>query len=210
MVERTNDDWLAALRDDGPARESALSDLRAILMEGLRYGLVNWVNTAGPEFAPLAEDFTQEALLRILSNLDSFEGRSKFTTWAHKIVVRVALTELRRKRWQNRSLEEMLTAEAPWRTAALLTDPTPGPERRAERSDMLTRLQHIIDQDLTEKQRQAIQAVPVAGMPLEEAAARLGTNRNAMYKLLHDARLRIKQELEEQGLSPADILALFE
>ena len=79
-----------------------------------------------------------------------------------------------------------------------------------ERADMLARLQRIIDEELTEKQRQAIQAVPIGGMPLEEAAIRMGMNRNAMYKLLHDARLRIKKQLEQENLSPADFLALYE
>lgn len=210
MAERSNEEWLTALHSTGADREAALVDLRAALIEGLRYGLINWVNTAGPEFAPMAEDFTQEALLRILDNLDSFEGRSKFTTWSHKIAVRVALTELRRKRWQNRSLEELLAAESPRQTAGLLTDHNPGPERHMERADILARLQRIIDEELTDKQRQAIQAVPIGGMPLEEAAIRMGMNRNAMYKLLHDARLRIKKQLEQENLFPADFLALYE
>ncbi len=111
MQQRTNDEWLADLGASGPAREDALADLRPILLDGLRRGLTNWVNTSGPEFAPMAEDFVQEALLKILANLETFAGRSKFTTWAHKITVRVALTELRRKRWQDRSLDDMLSAE---------------------------------------------------------------------------------------------------
>ena len=46
-------------------------------------------------------------------------------------------------------------------------------------------------------------------MPLEEVANRMGTNRNALYKLLHDARQRLKKKLEEEGLSPQDVLAAF-
>jgi RNA polymerase sigma-70 factor (ECF subfamily) len=42
---------------------------------------------------------------------------------------------------------------------------------------------------------------------MEEAARRLGTNRNALYKMLHDARLRIKKRLAAEGLSPEDVLA---
>jgi RNA polymerase sigma-70 factor (ECF subfamily) len=38
----------------------------------------------------------------------------------------------------------------------------------------------------------------------------MGTNRNALYKLLHDARQRMKARLEEEGLSPEDVLAAFE
>lgn len=210
MTERTNEAWVDSLRAGGQAREIALAELRPILLDGLRRGLVETVYISGGEFAALADDFVQEALLRILDNLNSFEGRSKFTTWAYKIATRVALTELRRKRWQNRSLDELISGEAPLANAALLADHLPTPEKQTERTEILQRLNDIIHQELTDRQRQAILTVPIGGVPLAEAAERLGMNRNAFYKLLHDARLRIKRKLEEEGLTPDDILALFE
>lgn len=51
--------------------------------------------------APGRGSKTQETLLRVLDQLDTFEGRSLFTTWVHKIAIRIALTELRRKRWRD-------------------------------------------------------------------------------------------------------------
>jgi RNA polymerase sigma-70 factor (ECF subfamily) len=48
------------------------------------------------------------------------------------------------------------------------------------------------------------------GMPMAEAAKRLDTNRNALYKLLHDARLRLKQRLHTEGLDAQEVLAAFE
>ncbi len=184
-----------------------MEDLRTILMRGLRYGLISQVNTSGPEFEPLADDFIQEALLKILANLDTFRGNSKFTTWAHKITVRVALTELRRKRWQDRSLDDMLSDESPFSFSA--PDDAPTPDMLAERSDLMRHLMQVIDEELTEKQRQAMVLVPINGMPVAEAAAHLGMNRNAFYKLLHDARLRLKKRLEKDGMDAADILASF-
>lgn len=207
MQQRTNDEWLADLGAIGPAREDAIADLRPILLDGLRRGLTNWVNTSGPEFAPMAEDFVQEALLKILANLETFAGRSKFTTWAHKITVRVALTELRRKRWQDRSLDDMLSAESPF-SRSFATD-TPTPERATERTEMMAHLEQIITEELTDKQREAMLLVPIGGMPMSEAADRMGMKRNALYKLLHDARLRVKKRLEEDGLSAESILATF-
>jgi RNA polymerase sigma-70 factor (ECF subfamily) len=44
---------------------------------------------------------------------------------------------------------------------------------------------------------------------MDEVAQQLGTNRNALYKLLHDARLRLQKRLAAEGLSPKDLLALF-
>ena len=45
---------------------------------------------------------------------------------------------------------------------------------------------------------------------MEEAARRLKTNRNALYKLLHDARLRLKQRLQTEGLTAQEVLEAFE
>ena len=101
MPVRTNETWLADLRDNGQARELALEDLRAIIQKGLPFALSRWLSPDQPQFNALVEEVTQETLLRVLDQLDTFEGRSQFTTWVHKIAVRIALTELRRKRWRD-------------------------------------------------------------------------------------------------------------
>ena len=49
----------------------------------------------------------------------------------------------------------------------------------------------IIRSELTEKQRTALLA-ELKGMPQDEIAKHLGSNRNALYKLTHDARRRLK------------------
>ncbi|HFC12616.1 MAG TPA: RNA polymerase sigma factor, partial [Anaerolineae bacterium] len=172
-----------------------------------RYGLDNQVNTSGPEFQPLAEDFTQEALLKILANLDAFRGKSKFTTWAHKIAVRVALTELRRKRWKDRSYEDMTSDDTPYTFAPTSNDATP--DQLAEQSDLVKKVLRVIDEELTPKQRMAMHLIPIGGLPIDVAADKMGMKRNALYKLMHDARLRLKKRLLEEGLSPETILGSF-
>lgn len=210
MSKRTNEQWLTDLRAVGSAREAALADLRQILMSGLRRGLLNHVNTSIPEFDTLAEDFVQEALLRILDKIDTFAGRSQFTTWAHKIAVSVALTELRRKRWQDRSLDALTTQEEGDYTPSFLADPAPKPEKTAEQIDMLTRVNQVIMEELTEKQRQALMLSVVNGLPTMEVAKQMNMKPNALYKLLHDARLRLKRRLADQGLTAAEVIAAFE
>ena len=205
MIERTNEEWIKALQDQSE-QESALVDLRLLLLNGLRRGLINWVNPSNPEFESLVDDFAQESLLKVLDNLDSFEGRSKFTTWAYKIAVRVALTELRRKRWQERSLDELDSAESP----LPLPDQRPSPAQQIEQSDSFQRLEQIIDSTLTPKQREAMIGIAVEEMPIEELAQRMNMNRNALYKLLHDARLKLKKQLLEEGLTPEMFLGSIE
>lgn len=44
-----------------------------------------------------ADDAAQEALIRIVKNLDRFDGRSAFGTWAYRIATNASLDELRRR-----------------------------------------------------------------------------------------------------------------
>lgn len=207
---RTNPEWLAALSAPGPERDGALADLRAIVVGGLRHALAGWLEPGNPQFEPFTEEVAQESLLRVLAHLQSFEGRSQFTTWAHKIAVRVALTELRRKHWQDVSLESLVETESGEAARLQMADTSPGPEAAAEQADLLARLRRIMMEELTEKQRRALIAARVKGMPLEEVARRMGMERNALYKLLHDARLRLKRRMAREGLTPEDVLAVFE
>ncbi len=204
MSERSNLEWCEILAP--PPDNAAITDLRIILVRGLRYGLTERDVTEAD-----LEDFVQDALLKILRELASFRGEARFTTWAQKVAVRVALSELRRKRWRDVSLQDLLTRQADSDfTPAVLTDPTPNPEQKAVQGIMMDKIQYIIAEELTERQRQAMMAVMQGGMPLEEVAVRMGTNRNALYKLLHDARKRLQKRMMGEGLSPDEILAMFD
>jgi RNA polymerase sigma-70 factor (ECF subfamily) len=210
MTIRSNEAWLADLQSDGLARETALNDLREIIQKGLPYALSRWLSLEDPLFQPLVEEVTQETLLRVLDQLNTFEGRSLFTTWVHKIAVRIALTELRRKRWRDASLDELTENEDVPPPPGLLADHQAGPETSAERADMLARVRRILEEELTAKQREALVLLGLQDIPMEEAARKMKTNRNALYKLLHDARLRLKRRLALEGLTPQDILTAFE
>jgi len=210
MITRTNDQWLSDLGADGPAHEAALEDLRAIILRGLPFALSRWLSPSNPQFEALTEEVAQETLLRVLDQLHTFEGRSQFTTWVHKIAIRIALTELRRKRWQDSSLDEMVDNEETPVSPRILEDSRASPEQTAERTDMMERVRRVIDEELTERQRSALIMLGMQGMPMDETARRLNTNRNALYKLLHDARLRLKQRLQTEGLDAQEVLAAFE
>ena len=207
MIKRTNEEWLQQLSGEPDA--DAIEALRELLIRGLRYTLSSRVDS---NLDALVEDFTQEALLKILDKIDTFRGESQFTTWAQKIAVRVALTELRRKRWRDTSLDEMTTSRdgESFFEPIILSDPAPSPESRTTRDGMLSLVRRIISNELTDRQRKAMTMVMLDGVPMEVAAETLGTNRNALYKLIHDARVRLKKRLETEGLSPQDVLDVFE
>jgi RNA polymerase sigma-70 factor (ECF subfamily) len=206
LAERSNEEWVTALSEPGPDFDAALEDLRQQLVRGLGYALASSSDVDDV----VIEDFAQDALLRILDGLDTFRGEAKFTTWAQKIAVRVAYTELRRHRWRDVSLDEITGFPDSDFVPSFMADTSAGPEQRAIQEAVLETVQRAIAEDLTEKQRQALVAAKIQGMPMDEIAHRLGSNRNALYKLLHDARQRLKQELMEQGLTPDEILAAFE
>lgn len=202
FLARDNASWIRDLASQSRNQTRALNDLRRILLGGLARSLrgSHQVNRA------FLEDVVQEAIVKILANLDSFKGNSRFTTWAMAIAVRVAMSNLRRKYWHDISLEDV--AQKPRVTLRSETEQNPGPDQQAEQQAILETLQRLIDEQLTARQRLAIQA-ELAGMPTEEIADRLGSNSNAVYKLLHDARKRLKGELEAWGYSVEDVRSAF-
>jgi RNA polymerase sigma-70 factor (ECF subfamily) len=210
MSRRTNEEWLADLRSDGQKQAEALADLRAIVVRGLPYALSKYLSPSDPHFDSLIQESAQETLLRVLDKLDTFEGRSRFTTWVHTIAVRIALTELRRQRWKDISLDDLLQGDDRFPPPGLMSDARPGPETLTEGQDLIAHVQHLIQEELTEKQRQAMIAIGIKGMPIAEVARRMGTNRNALYKLMHDARVRLKKRMLTEGITPQDVLDIFE
>jgi RNA polymerase sigma-70 factor (ECF subfamily) len=200
--ERTNEQWLAELRGSKPGE--ALADLYDLLVRGLRAAFGGY----GGGLEANVGDFAQEALIKITGNLDSFRGESRFTTWAQKIAMNVALTELKRRRWRDVSLQELFARrEAADRGPAA---PQMTPEELAIQNMVLGELSRIIDEELTDRQREAVVAVLLEEMPISEVASRMGTNQNALYKLLHDARRKLKRQMEVAGLPPQEVLAAFE
>jgi RNA polymerase sigma-70 factor (ECF subfamily) len=67
-------------------------------------------------------------------------------------------------------------------------------------------MHRVIQTELTAKQRTALVA-ELRGMALEEIVRQTGSSRNALSKLTHDARLRLKKGLEAAGYEAKDILA---
>lgn len=210
VLSRTNEQWLSDLQSSSPNYNEAIVDLRNILLNGLQRGLLGQVNTSAPEFETQAEDFVQEAILKILDKMHTFAGRSKFTTWAHKVAVSVALTELRRKRWQDKSLNGIVETDSGDFTPQFMADHKPSPEKLAEQAELMKQIEHIIANSLTDKQRQALVASTINGLSAAEVAKIMNMKPNAVYKLLHDARLRLKRILSEEGLTTEEVLAVFE
>ncbi len=212
-MERTNEVWLSELRNDNPHQTEALEDLRQYLQRGVLAYLrsrSDLSNLAETELQQMSEDLAQEALLKVQANLDTFQGKSKFTTWAAKIAANHTISELRRARWRDLSLDAITEAGTALQEI-LVTASAVGnnPATESERRQVWQTVMDVINNDLTERQRQTLAAVQLDNIPIAEVARLLDTNSNNVYKLLHDARLKLKQRLQKLGLEPQYILKLF-
>ena len=197
-TERSNADWLAALGSAGAPAPAALRDLTKTLRGNLRRALGQ---RAGVDDT-VVEDFVQEALMKITSNLGSFRGDSRFTTWATAITVRTAMTALRRAHWKNVSLDRMALDRLDH------AESMPPQEQDSQRQEVMQFLHKLIEVELTPRQREAVLG-SLAGVPQVMLMERLGVNRNALYKLEHDARKKLRAGLERKGIRAEDVRELF-
>ena len=188
-LDRDNRRWIEDLQAEGASLDEALSDLRALLLVGLKAGLKSRMDFVDS----LLDDFVQDSLIRILGSLDQFQNRSRFSTWAISIAIRVSLTELRKRRWRDVSLDG-LVEQTGQELAAVDADPD------SPVQPMIDAMQRIIRSELTEKQRTVLLA-ELKGMAHEEIARQMGTSRNSLYTLSHDARQRLKRGLEDAGFT---------
>ena len=190
------DDWVECLTADGPVRDEALARLHAVLLRAASHQ-VRRMRGMLPDLGQvrleeLAQQSADEAMVVLLSKLHTFEGRSRFTTWAYKFAILQAATEVRRQAWRGREvvLPDDLT----------LPDPGPSAADYAEAAELAGVLKHAIGTALTPHQRRVVLALVVDEVPIDVLAERLGTNRNALYKTLHDARRRIRAALLASGV----------
>lgn len=200
MIARRQDgEWTHDLASaDVVLRESAVSDLRDMLYRGLSKSLPR----NGRVDDAFLDDIVQEASMKVLSKLGAFEGRSAFRTWAVTVAVRTAVSKMRTREWQNVSLESV-TAGAQF-DPQLAIDKAENSDQTSDRLAVLSKLKELIASELTERQWTAITA-ELAGMPLPQIAVKLGTSTNSIYKLLHDARKKLRRGLETSGFTVEDI-----
>jgi RNA polymerase sigma-70 factor, ECF subfamily len=192
-------EWLRCLRASGRERDEAIARLHALLLRAARFEVARRRPTLrhlrGGDLDDIATQAADDALMGVLRRLDDFRGASRFTTWAYKFALYEAAVKLRKRAWQRR--EVPLEPEG-W---SLFSNAGLGPDAEAEQSELLGALKKAIEQVLTPHQRRVLVALSVNGVPIDVLAERLNTNRNALYKTLHDARRKLRKHLDERGLA---------
>lgn len=199
MKQFQSQDWVAVLSNTDE-RDAALSELRELLVHRLHRA---FCSNARVDDA-FIEDIVQDGLVAVLGSLDQFERRSQFTTWATTIAIRIAMAQMRRRRWQDTSLDQLMEIERP---SVEKADTSNSADAEFSRSQLVLTMHRVIREQLTEKQRMVLQA-ELHGVPQQEIARCIGCNRNAVYKLTHDARKRLKSGMTEAGYSVEDLASL--
>jgi RNA polymerase sigma-70 factor (ECF subfamily) len=202
-IERALDEesrkWLRELRSSGAVRDEAVARLHALLLRAASFEVARRRPTLphlrGNELDEIALEAADDALMSVLARLDDFRGASRFTTWVYKFGLLEAAVKLRRRAWQGR--EVPLEPE----TWGLFSSSAPEPAEQAEQSELLATLRRAIADALTPHQQRVLVALALNGVPIDVLAERLNTNRGALYKTLHDARRKLRKQLEESGLA---------
>src|SRR5262245_49553283 len=154
---RTNDEWLDDLRASGAVQEAAIADLRNLLLRTVLFffsrNLGDLGRSARDEILQLAEDCAQDALIAVMNHLSDFRGDSKFTTWAYKFAVNIALMTARRERWKGVSLDELSFSDDSALFEWMIQDKSPGlaPDQSAMQGEVSDIIRDVIENDLTEK-----------------------------------------------------------
>lgn len=193
----TDDDtaWWTHLGQDDPAGHAAMASLHELLLRASRYqvwrlrDLLPGADAA--QVADLAQQAADDALIAVLRKLPTFEGRSRFTTWAYKFGILHAGVAVRSQAWRHR--------EVPLPDTFPLVDPAPSPAAVSEAAQLSRAVHDAIATQLTPHQRRVVLALLVEDVPIDVLADRLGSSRNALYKALHDARQRLRHALIASG-----------
>ena len=194
--------WLEELRSNGPVREQALGRLHAMLLNIARAEAARRRGSLPAEIAGDVDDLclqaANDAAVAILGKLDDFRGASRFTTWAYKFAVLEVSTRLRRRAWNARRVD---LNEVSW---GRLADPSQGPERSLEERELLAGVRKLVETTLTDHQRHVFLAIVAEEIPVDVIAERTQSSRGAVYKVLHDARRKLRDGLVTAGLLEAE------
>ena len=167
--------------------------LRRVAVHELSRRRAQLGSIAGPEFEDLAQQAADDALMSILKRLDDFRGLSRFTTWAYKFAVFEVSSKVARHAWRRQppSAEELNWERLPDHLARR-------PGDQLEQREQLAALSAAVG-ILTERQREVFVAIALNDVPIDVLALHLGSNRNAIYKNLFDARRSLRESLARAG-----------
>jgi RNA polymerase sigma-70 factor (ECF subfamily) len=197
-----------ALRSAGGQQDAAVARLHELLVRVARSEVNRRAHSrgiTGPELEDVAHQAAADALMAVVEKVSQFRGESRFTTWACRFVILEVSMKLGRHFW--RSAPTPIDGED-W---DVLPDRFGlSPARRAEWRELVAALRRAVDEELTPHQRRIFVAIVLRGIPLDALVVELGSNRNAIYKTLFDARHKLRAALVTRGFLDDDVSSSHE
>ena len=196
-LDQESKQWVERLRAGHPRHDEALARLHDVLLRVAHHELSRrrtlLGSITGPEFDDLAHQAADDALMNVLAKLGEFRGLSRFTTWAYKFAVFEVSGKVARHAWRRQppSRDELAWERLPDSLA-------PRPADRLEQREQLAALSDAIG-GLTDRQREVFVGIALNDVPIDVLAIQLGTNRNAIYKNLFDARRNLRTSMAAAG-----------
>ena len=204
-VARENRAWVRDLSSGGDRRELASRRLYEFLQRAARAEAgrrAARLRLVGPELDDIAHQAAADALLAICGKVETFRGDCRFTTWAYKFVIFDVAAKVNRHFWQR---ADVAFDEKDWERL-----PAPvgiEPESHAESRDLMDAVHRAVDEKLTARQRMVFVAMVLKGMPTDVLADQLGATHNAIYKMMFDARRKLRTALVDAGYLPEQQIA---
>jgi RNA polymerase sigma-70 factor (ECF subfamily) len=191
--------WIEGLRATGAERDRALARLHDLLLRASRSEARRrrhlYPEIDGAELDDICSQAAGDAVVAVTAKLDGYRGASRFTTWAYAFAVYEISMKLRRHAW-HRGRIPTADDDATWDR---LAESAGAAEARVESAELLRALRRAVAEELTPRQREVFVAVAQNDVQIDVVAGQLGSTRGAVYKVLHDARAKLRRRLEGEG-----------
>ncbi|MCB9170028.1 MAG: sigma-70 family RNA polymerase sigma factor [Flavobacteriales bacterium] len=138
-----------------------------------------------------AEEATQDTFVKAVQGLHAFQGGSRFSTWLYSVAYRAAISRLRQRRSEDRSLDEVEGHPGEPRT-----------EAQASTTDRSRALEHALSQLAPEDaavmtfrylhEMSVEEIVTATGLTASNVKVKLHRSRKKMLEVLHD---HLKEEV---------------
>jgi RNA polymerase sigma-70 factor (ECF subfamily) len=189
--------WVEDLRSPGAVRARALERLHRLLLTAARSEARRrrhlYPEIGGAELDDLCSQAADDATVAVTRKLDGYRGASRFTTWAYAFAVYEVSVKLRRHAWSGRTIPTA-DDDAVWERLTASTT-----ARQVESVDLLRALRLAVSEELSPRQRAVFVAVALNDVDIDVVAGELHSSRGAVYKVLHDARQKLRRRLERDG-----------
>ena len=191
--------WVQGLRRPGAERDVAVERLHELLLRGAHSEAARrrhlYPEIAGAELDDMCRQAADDAVVAVTRKLDSYRGASRFTTWAYGFVVLEVSVKLRRHAWRGGTIPTA-DDDATWDRLAVRGTAA---QARVESAELLRALRLAVQEELSPRQREVFVAVALNDVQIDVVAGQLGSSRGAVYKVLHDARRKLRVRLEREG-----------